>query len=340
MISLCGYTKEMLSRSSANIGNARIDFKNVDITLKDTTTGTVVAYEHWIPYDADNDYSSPIIIPDTFAVDYPYSVDYSITLKNDINYHVTGTVTYKANDGNVDGTNMFQRAYSWKYGGTVYSFDIQFPFGLYSRYHDKNDTYVVGNNTYSRNSSVADYVETYFCRSNVITGVIADAVAEQYRLTYGDHASLKDQQYADFLLAFVQICWTYEYDYNQYVGTTTTEDVDYWAFPMETIYSGIGDCEDTSILGATLFYDAGYKSGVYQLPGHAMLALHIDNYVTPAMDEYDEYMCYCPKNSSVTYYGCESTSEYPSQVGCAPSSLIRDEQGNLYPLNKMRLYLI
>ena len=114
VISMCGYTTEMLSKSPANIGNARVDFKNVDITLKDTTTNTVVAHELWAPSDSDDDYVSPIIIPnEQFTVDHPYSVDYSITLKNETTYHVTGTITYKANDGKLDGTNMFPRAYAW-----------------------------------------------------------------------------------------------------------------------------------------------------------------------------------------------------------------------------------
>ena len=341
VISMCGYTTEMLSKSPANIGNARVDFKNVDITLKDTTTNTVVAHEQWAPSDSDDDYVSPIIIPnEQFTVDHPYSVDYSITLKNETTYHVTGTITYKANDGKLDGTNMFPRAYAWKYGDATYSFNIHFPYGLYSRYHNQNGDYVIGNDTYSRNSKVADYDETYFCRSNVITSAIADAVAKQYKKTYGESASLNDQQYADFLLAFAQICWTYEYDHHQYVGTTTTDDVDYWAFPMETIYSGIGDCEDTSILCATLFYDAGYKSGVYSIPEHAMLALHIDNYVTPTMGEGRELMCYYQKNTNISFYGCESTSERPSQAGCASSSLIRDEHGNKFPLSDVYLYVI
>ena len=109
---------------------------------------------------------------------------------------------------------------------------------------------------------------------------------------------------------------------------------------METIYSGIGDCEDTSILCATLFYDAGYKSGVYSIPEHAMLALHIDNYVTPTMGEGRELMCYYQKNTNISFYGCESTSERPRQAGCASSSLIRDEHGNKFPLSDVYLYVI
>lgn len=341
VISLCGYTKEMLSKSSSNIGNARVDFKSVDITLRNTTTNTVFAHEYWVPSSSDEGYKSPIIIPgEQFTVDCHYSIDYSIILRNDVNYHVTGTITYKENDGKIDGTNMVPRTYTWKYEDKVYSFDLNFPYGLYSRYHSKNGDYIIGNDTYSRNSKVANYDETYFCRSNVITNAITDAVAKEFKKTYGESASLKNQQYADFLLAFAQICWTYEYDHNQYVGTTTTDNVDYWAFPMETIYSGIGDCEDTSILCATLFYDAGYKSGVYSIPGHAMLALHVDNYVTPTMDEDCELMCYYKKNTDISYYGCESTSERPDPVGAAASSLIRDDKGNKFPLSDMYLYVI
>ncbi len=340
VISLCGYTQEMLSKSASNIGNACVDFKKIDITLRDTTVGTTISYETWNSSDS-NKYVSPIIAPnDHLTVDHQYSVDYHITLKDDTDYHITGTITYNSNDGKLDGTNLFSRAYTWKYDDKTFSFKLNFPFGVYSRYHNQNGDYVIGNGTYSRNSGVADYDETYFCRSNMITQAIEDAVSEQYKKAYGENVSLKDQKYADYILAFVQICWTYEYDYNQYVTTTKTDNVDYWAFPMETIYSGIGDCEDTSILCATFFHDAGYKAGVYSIPSHAMVAVHIDSYVTPIVTKNHEIMCYIQTKTDTSFYGCESTAEWSCPAGVAASSLIRDEHGNKFPLNKVYLYVI
>jgi len=135
----------------------------------------------------------------------------------------------------------------------------------------------------------------------------------------GNDAPINGQKFADFVLGFVQIYWTYEYDNHQYLFDEGNKTSDYWAFPMETIYSGIGDCEDTSILAATLFYECGYKAGIYDLPGHAMAAVHVDGYVAPSTKESQGIMCFTHTKSGVSYYGCESTCEYACGVGVASS---------------------
>ncbi len=340
VISLCGYNLDMLHKSSKNIGNPYVDFKKVHITLRDNATGNIFAETVWTASD-DDDYNSPIIVPASqFSVEHSYSVDYHIIFNNNVSHHVTGSISYHQNDGLMDGSDMFPRSYAWRYDDREFDFKLRFPFGLYSRYHSENGDYVVGNESYSRNSSVAGFDETFFCHSNIITNAIADAVISEYRDAYGNGASVSDQDFADFLLAFVQVCWTYEYDDNQYVGTTTTGKVDYWAFPMETIYSGMGDCEDTSILCATLFHDAGYNSGIYDLPGHAMVAVHIDGYKSPSLKNDQQLMCYRKISNDTTYYGCESTTEQPRPAGIANSSLFIDEYGKKLEMSDISLYVI
>lgn len=73
--------------------------------------------------------------------------------------------------------------------------------------------------------------------------------------------------------------------------------VEYWKFPLETLYDKGGDCEDTAILCATLLKALGYDSAMILLPGHMACGLVISdvqgNYIT---------------KDGRNYYYCETTS--------------------------------
>ena len=51
---------------------------------------------------------------------------------------------------------------------------------------------------------------------------------------------------------------------------------DYWLYPLETLWYGGGDCEDTTILYGTLMSIAGYDVGFVLFADHAMMALSVD----------------------------------------------------------------
>ncbi len=142
--------------------------------------------------------------------------------------------------------------------------------------------------------------------------VVDDTVKElesslraQYALTGGVP---EGQGYAEFILAFVQECFGYVLDIQQY------SQEEYYAFPIETIYNGGGDCEDTSILCAALFEAAGYEAGVFLIPGHAIAAVSIDTYEAGAVSE--EYAAkvavFSMQSDGKTFYGCETTLDTDS----------------------------
>ena len=80
-------------------------------------------------------------------------------------------------------------------------------------------------------------------------------------LSYTDSAMVRE------LAKFTQDVIEYQYD-----SDSTGED-EYPRYPIETLYEGQGDCEDTSILMAALLKEMGYDVGFLHLPGHLAVAL-------------------------------------------------------------------
>lgn len=133
---------------------------------------------------------------------------------------------------------------------------------------------------------------------NDVIDEIEKALKEEYEST-GKIAS--GQGYAEFILAFVHECYGYMYDEVQYSQS------EYFAFPMETIYNGYGDCEDTSILLAAIYESAGYDTGVFLIPGHAITAVALDSYVAGEYDSKYSVAVFSITVDGKTYYGCETT---------------------------------
>lgn len=337
-VTLSGYTPEMLSESEFCTGNAYADLSSVAMTLTDTGSMTPVASGIYRPLAGET--GAAVLAADGLTVGHTYGVSFTVTLRSDPSavYTVGGTFEYVGNDGSVDGTNLFKRPYAWRYGGNEFSFEIEFPYGLYHRYHQQNGDYVTADGGFYRNSSAADFNEAFFCRSNQVTRDISDNLRAEYLRVYGPEAPLDGQAYAEFVLAFVQVSWYYSLDNYQYISEGADYAVDYWTFPMETIYSGSGDCEDTAILCAVLFDEAGYPAGVYDIPEHAVAAVHVAEYSGDIRPGFD-YMAYSiAGGDGKLYYGCETTMEYPSGIGAVPSSLINDELGVRH--EEIKLYLL
>lgn len=91
-----------------------------------------------------------------------------------------------------------------------------------------------------------------------IVDVIRDGTKD---LSYSDAAMVRE------LAKFTQDVIEYQYD-----SDTTGED-EYPRYPIETLYEGQGDCEDTVILMAALLKEMGYEVGILHVPGHVAVAL-------------------------------------------------------------------
>ncbi len=87
---------------------------------------------------------------------------------------------------------------------------------------------------------------------------------------------LGEEDTANFVLAFVQRCILYQYDSN--IGKT-----EYYKYPLETLFTGRGDCEDTSILYCSLMKAMGFDTALLEFsgsitePGHVAAAVALKN---------------------------------------------------------------
>ena len=98
-------------------------------------------------------------------------------------------------------------------------------------------------------------------------------------------------QRANFVLRFVQEGVPYAYDID------TKGMSEYWKYPLETLYDGKGDCEDTSILYAAIMKDMGYDVALLWYEDHVAVGVALT----------DCSGTYYDKNGHKFYY-CETTS--------------------------------
>lgn len=95
-------------------------------------------------------------------------------------------------------------------------------------------------------------------------------------LQYDDAAVARE------MAGFVQGCITYRTDLE------STGEEEYYRYPLETLYEGQGDCEDTSILMAALLKEWGYEVAFIHLPGHIAVGIRTaDDYQDGSYYEMD-----------------------------------------------------
>ena len=115
-------------------------------------------------------------------------------------------------------------------------------------------------------------------------------------------------QKANVILSYAQNV-PYQYD-EDFCGKS-----EYWKYPVETVFDGAGDCEDTSILYCAIMKALGYDTAIATLSvsdtsrfissssasaNHCMSLLYVDG-VTPESDAVVTI-------GSSTYYLCETTA--------------------------------
>lgn len=215
-------------------------------------------------------------------------------------------------------TGEVTKTYTWTYDGHEYTTAVSYDYSEFQKYSGTSAA------TYTQRSTFDD-LTGFIIVNDVIEDINAD-LASKYTATYSTEAS--GQGYAEFVLAFVQIAYSYLYDESLY-----GQD-EYYAYPMETIQNGGGDCEDTSILAAALFKAAGYSSGVFLIPGHCIAAVSIDGYTAGSVAS--SYQSQVARFSYTytdgkTYYGCETTlDENLYGIGWISNTYSIDSDGEVY----------
>ena len=198
-----------------------------------------------------------------------------------------GTVDGQLVANNEDLTTgyTFVNVYTWKYKyGILSSLSGNMQWTGYT----SDYTYFKHLNTDQRHY-IDDATTSSFVRAN-------DSVIVSIKDYLNDEASsLTEIQKANYVLQFVQEAIPYVTDAQ---GKGMDE---YWKYPYETLYDMCGDCEDKSILYASIMKAMGYDVALVILPGHMGVGLAGVEGSTGTYIEVDGKQYYYCETTNTTY---------------------------------------
>ncbi|MBR2254488.1 MAG: hypothetical protein IJ856_01500 [Candidatus Methanomethylophilaceae archaeon] len=229
---------------------------------------------------------------------------------------------------NVDGEISWTYRWTFECGGTEYAIRTPVSF-QFSDYMD------IAYNGAVRNSTTEDVLG--FIERDYAVETLEKTLREQFVKIAGYDPKTGDQLYASFLLGFVQVAIEYppsvvredtsrgtEYYYDEDLGSGDMYlygTYEYWIYPIETLYQGMGDCEDTSFLLASLLSLAGYKSSLAMMSDHVAVGVVVDEFERDPALEALGYKYTTFDTEAGTMYYCETT--YSRQIAAgylSPSS--------------------
>lgn len=155
----------------------------------------------------------------------------------------------------IEDARVFE--HTWTFGGVTYTIRLDM---LYSDvfWYTYSDPY--GNIRLSLTDPA--YVLNYHT-------VDDGTLLELMRMLSAYGSGMDRTEFARFVLSFVQT-----------IPYVTDEDSvgerEYWKYPLETLWDGGGDCEDSTILYDTLMLMAGYDVAFVLFQDHAMSAVSVD----------------------------------------------------------------
>ena len=135
--------------------------------------------------------------------------------------------------------------------------------------------------------------------------VIKDVAAELNGLA--DKQGYSSVDTTNFILSFVQTIVKYADD------NETCGEVEFWRYPVETLVEGLGDCEDSSVLYASIMDNLGYDVALLLYYweeddgtnlGHLAVGVHLSG----------NHGSYVTHSSGKKYYYCETTTPNANYV--------------------------
>lgn len=202
--------------------------------------------------------------------------------------------------------DFFDRSFEWYYEGFRWTWSLSIPRSLYNSYKSVSLSSRIKNSLtgYSFLVTTQDY---YVIQ---VANKLHEASVQKGYEAYDE---------VSFVLAFVQSL--------PYTSDSVTTGYDeYPRFPIETLVDGGGDCEDTSILFATLVLILNYDAIFISPPSHSAVGVwgtDLDGY----------YWTY----NNRTYYYCETTGDN-WKIGEIPSEY-KDALAHLYPIDENKQYV-
>ncbi|MDR1404399.1 MAG: hypothetical protein LBJ20_02365 [Candidatus Methanoplasma sp.] len=214
-----------------------------------------------------------------------------------------GQRTYAATySGTVGYIGTITKEYTWIYQNTEYTAQTAFGYDYYRYYKNLN----------TNGRSVTNYGDTvsFVIYDDPVIGSLAESLSSAY-----GNADRNGQAFAQYIVSFVQICFGYP-PFSSYMGADKYQYglSEYFAYPVETIFFGMGDCEDTSILLSALFKALGFDTAVVIIPGHAVSAVSLEQY-SPGNYSTSSYEVLSQNIGGETYYACETTVNRSLGIG-------------------------
>ena len=237
--------EKVLSDQSFYAYNSKICDITEDCGNSLTVTAEDVENVTWTLRDSSNN-----IVNESEGERYSYTFEtvgkYTLTYSGDKNEKFFGKILTIIADG-VDN-----KTFDWSYGGKDYSITLGIRYSDYYTY--KTDDII-------RSQGTTEHDKMFVTSDDKYVKQIAEYIS-------GATVGLDKAEVVNVLLRFTQTI-PYMYD-SESVGQE-----EYWKYPLETLYDGNGDCEDTSILFCAVGKAMGYDTALMLFSGHATGAISI-----------------------------------------------------------------
>lgn len=237
--------EKVLSDQSLYAYNSKICDITEDCGNSLTVTAEDVENVTWTLRDSSNN-----IVNESEGGRYSYTFEtvgkYTLTYSGEKNEKFFGKILTIIADG-VDN-----KIFDWSYGGKDYSITLGIRYSDYYTY--KTDDII-------RSQGTTEHDKMFVTSDDKYVKQIAEYIS-------GATVGLDKAEVVNVLLRFTQTI-PYMYD-SESVGQE-----EYWKYPLETLYDGNGDCEDTSILFCAVGKAMGYDTALMLFSGHATGAISI-----------------------------------------------------------------
>jgi hypothetical protein len=205
--------------------------------------------------------------------------------------------------------DYIEKSFSWDYEGKHWNWNLSIPNALYQAYK----SVPVSTRTHNGPAGYGYLTTTEDYYMITLANKLNQTATNQGYSSY-DKVS--------FVLAFVQSL--------AYTSDNVTEGYnEYPRFPIETIVDDGGDCEDTSILFATITLIMGYGTVYINPPNHYAVGILGNNL-------YGTYWEH-PQDSNRTFYYCETTGN-GFKIGQLPDEF-KGQSASIYDIDERDQYV-
>ena len=188
-----------------------------------------------------------------------------------------------------------EKEYKWRYGGYTWTLSLSIPESLYEYYKNLDRLPTEDYSVYVTHPYDDEYIRTIVEKFNFI------AIDKGYT----------EAEKVNLAIAFVQ---SLPYTSDE----VTTPFDEYPRYPLETLVDGGGDCEDSSILTASLLDALNYDVVLLWFTGHVAVGVCIEAYG------------YYYTHDNKRYFYLETTGEGWEIGECPPD--LKDTSAYVYPL--------